>query len=129
MAMTTTWGSPLIIQQFANQGGAATATVTSTLTRPVIVSDCMAFVRTASGALSSVNISVANAAAAITTTAMVQTTANTALEVMRAVDLSNANWSVSTGGTIVSTISQTGGAGTSGTAMVNITCMAGPTEG
>jgi len=126
MAMTTTWGNPLIIQQFANQDGAATGTVTSTLTRPVIVSDCMAFVRTASGdAGSKTTISVANGAAAITTTALVQTTANTALEVMRAVDLSNANWSVSTGGTIVSTIGVDAAAGTAGTAMVNITCMAG----
>ena len=123
MAMTTTWANVLVVQQAPAQGGAASGSVTSTLTRAVRVADVQGFVRTVTGGgANKMTLLVKKGASAITDV-MVQATNNTVNEVVRAATIDDAFTSIAVGETIVSTCGRDGGAGTAGVAVVNVTCM------
>lgn len=129
MALTSTFGNPIVITQTVAQGGAATATVVSTLTRAVKVVDFQGYV-TAVAAGGDVTLQLASSTGSdpvvsgnVTPTALPQATQATDKEIIRADKLDDAYWSVAAGGTLTTTIARNAGTATTGAANVNITCM------
>ena len=122
MAMTTTWANPLVLTQAVAQGGQATGTTVSTLTRAVQVVDFQGYV-TAVTAGGDITLSLASTSGNITPSALPQATQATDKEMIRADKLDNAHWSVATGQTLTTTIARNAGAATTGAATVNITLM------
>jgi hypothetical protein len=122
MAMATTWANPLVLTQSVAQGGAATGTTVSTLTRAVQVVDFQGYV-TAVTAGGDITLSLSSTSGAITPTALPQTTQATDKEIIRADKLDDAFWSVAIGETLTTTIARNAGAATTGVANVNITVM------
>tara|TARA_B100001778_G_C18293003_1_gene496201 strand:- start:288 stop:665 length:378 start_codon:yes stop_codon:yes gene_type:complete len=122
MAITSTFGNPIVITQAVAQGGAATGTAVSTLTRAVKVVDVQGYV-TAVAAGGDITLQLASNSGNIMPAAVPQTTQATDKEVIRATDLDDAHWSVAVGGTLTTTIARNAGSATTGAANVNITCM------
>jgi hypothetical protein len=122
MAMATTWANPLVLTQSVAQGGAATGTTVSTLTRAVQVVDFQGYV-TAVTAGGDITLSLSSTSGAITPTALPQATQATDKQIIRADKLDDAFWSVAIGETLTTTIARNAGAATTGVANVNITVM------
>ena len=122
MALTATFGNPIIITQSMAQGGQATGTTTSTLTRAVKVVDFQGYV-TAVAAGGDITLQLASNSGNIMPSAVPQTTQATDKEIIRATALDDAHWSVAAGGTLTTTIARNAGSATTGAANVNITCM------
>lgn len=126
MAISSTFGNPIVITQTASQGGSASGTAVSTLTRAVKVVDFQGYITTVGGgAGNKVTLQLASGAGNITPAALAQATNNADEEIIRADKLDDAFWSVAAGGTLTTTIGRDGGAGDAGVANINITCMAG----
>ena len=124
MAITSTFGNPIIVTQTVSQGGQASGTAVSTLTRAVKVVDFQGYITTVGGgAGNKATLQLASASGNITPAALAQATNNTDEEIIRADKLDDQYWSVAAGGTLTTTIGRDGGAGTAAVANVNITCM------
>ena len=122
MALTATYANPIVVTQTVSQGGAATGTTVSTLTRPLTVVDFQGYV-TAVTAGGDITLQLASASGNIMPAAVPQTTQATDKEIIRATALDNAHWTAAAGTTLTTTITRNAGVATTGVANVNITCI------
>ncbi len=123
MPITATYANPIVVTQTVSQGGAASGTTVSTLTRAVQVVDFQGYITTVGGGAGNKATLALESTSGAIMAATAQATNNTDKEIIRAAALDDANWSVTAGQTLTTTIGRDGGAGTAGVANVNITCM------